>query len=62
LRGEFRHEDLEGGAELLRIEMAEQPAERVVVGQAIPQSQEAAQEWLFRLGEFRHIDHALAAT
>jgi hypothetical protein len=53
---------LKRGAELLRIELAEQPAEGVVAGEAIGQAEKTTQEGLFRFGEFRHVHRALAAA
>ena len=60
--GKPRHEPLEGGAELLRIKLTEQPAERVVAGHPIRKLEEAAQERLLRPGKQRHIHRALPAA
>ena len=60
--GEPGHEALKRRAELGWIELAEQPAERVMAGHAVGQLEKAAQERLFRFGEFRHVNRALTAT
>jgi hypothetical protein len=52
LLGECRHEALERRTELGRIEQPEQPAECVMAGQTVVQTEELTQEWLVRLGEF----------
>src|SRR5271167_743188 len=57
--GKARHEPLECSAELFRIELPEQPAERVMAGHPVRQLEEAAQEWLLRAGEQRHVHRAL---
>jgi len=59
--GEAGHEALEAGAELVRVERAEQPAERVVTGRAVLELQEAVQEVDLARGEFGHVAAVLAA-
>jgi hypothetical protein len=54
-----RHEPLEGGTERRSVQQTEQPAESVVARNAIGQPEKAAQQWLFRLGECRHIHYPL---
>jgi len=48
--------------ELLRIEQAEKPAERVMAGHAILELKEPAQKWLLRLREQAHVHRALPAA
>jgi hypothetical protein len=62
LLGKSCHEPLKCSAELRRIEQPEQPAERVVAGQAILKPEKAAQERLLRFREQRHVHRALATT
>ena len=62
LLGECRHEALERRTELGRIEQPEQPTECVMAGQTVVQTEELAQEWLFRLGEFGHVRRVLTAA
>jgi hypothetical protein len=57
-----RHEPLVGGAELGRLEQSEQPAERVVAGQAVLQFQQAAQERFLGNRKRRHVCRSLTAT
>jgi hypothetical protein len=59
LPGKRRHEPLERGTELCRVEQPEQPAERVMTGQAVLQTEELAQERFFRLGKFGHVRRVL---
>ena len=60
--GEPCHEPLKNGAELRRVKLAEQPAERIVTGNAILKSEEAAQEHLFCFRKPCHRHRALPAT
>jgi hypothetical protein len=60
--GKRRHEALKAGAELIRIETAEQAAEGVVAGRAVRQIEELAQEKFLGLGEQGHVHRALAAA
>ena len=60
--GKCRHEALEYGTELLRVEATEQSAERIVAGQTALKPQEAAQERLLGLGIQCHVDRRLPAT
>ena len=62
LRGKRRHEPLEGGAELVRVQQTEQPAERIVARQAFLELEEAAQKRLLRRREQCHVDRTLAAA
>src|SRR5271165_4301313 len=62
LLAKARHEPLKRGAELRRIKLAEQPAERVMAGQPVRQLEEPAQERLLRLREHRHVRRALPAA
>ena len=62
LLAKLRHEPLKRVAELIRVQIAKQPAERVVAGQAILQLEKAAQKRLFGLREHRHVHRTLAAT
>jgi hypothetical protein len=50
------------GAELRRVELAEQPAECVVAGQPGRQLEKTAQKRLLGRGEQRHIHRRLAAA
>jgi len=59
--GEAGHEALEAGAERVRVEQAEQPAERVVTGRAVLELRGAAQEVDLARGEFGHVGAVLAA-
>jgi hypothetical protein len=56
------HEALKRGAKLRRFELSEQPAEGIVVGDAVGQLQKAEQERLFGFGELRHVNRAMAAA
>src|SRR4051812_501538 len=60
--GKPRHEALEAGAELVGIEQAKDPAERVVARRAMLQGQKTAQERFLVLGELGHVHRALPAT
>ena len=60
--GEAGHEALKRRPELLRVEHAEKPAERVVAGHAILELEKPAQERLLRLREQAHVDRALPAA
>src|SRR5271154_4328541 len=60
--GEAGHEPLKRRPELLRVEHAEKPAERVMTGHAILEPEKAAQERLLRLGEQAHVHRALPAA
>src|ERR1700689_4868730 len=62
LLGETGHEPLKRRPELLRIEHAEKPAERVMAGHAILQLEKPAQEGLLRLREQAHVHRALPAA
>ena len=62
LLGKTRHEPLKRDAELCRVELAEQSAERVMAGQTIGQLEEAAQERLLRLRKQRHVPSPLATA
>ena len=62
LLGETSHEPLKRRPELLRIEHAEKPAERVMAGNAILKPEKPAQERLLRLREKAHVDRALPAA
>ena len=62
LLGETSHEALKRHPELIRIEHAEKPAERVMAGHAILKLEKPAQERLLRLGEQAHVHRALPAT
>jgi hypothetical protein len=60
--GKRRHEALKRDTELIRIETAEQPAERIVARRPVLQVEEITQEWLFGLREQCHIHATLAAA
>ena len=60
--GETGHEPLKRRPELLRVEHAEKPAERVMAGHAILELEKPAQERLLRLGEQAHVHRALPAA
>ena len=62
LLGETSHEPLKRRPELLRIEHAEKPAERVMAGNAILKPEKPAPERLLRLREKAHVDRALPAA
>jgi hypothetical protein len=62
LLGKLRHEPLKRAAELIRVQIAKQPTERVVAGQPILQLEKTAQKSLFGLREHRHVHRTLAAT
>src|SRR5208337_650505 len=62
LLGETGHEALKRRPELVRIEHAEKPAERVMAGHAILKLEKPAQERLLRLGEQTHVHRALPAA
>ena len=57
-----RHEALKRDTELIGIEAAEQPAERIVARRPVLQVEEITQEWLFGLREQCHIHATLAAA
>src|SRR5438270_779047 len=59
---ELPHKPLKGIAKLIRIEIAKQPAEGVMAGQAVGQGEKAAQKWLFGLSEQSHIYRTLTAA
>jgi hypothetical protein len=56
------HKALKGCPELSRIDPTEQPAERVVTGDAVLQLEKAAQEPFLHLCEPRLVNRALAAA
>jgi hypothetical protein len=56
------HEALKRRPELLRIEHAEKPAERVMAGHAVLEVEKPAQERLLRLREQAHVHRALPAA
>jgi hypothetical protein len=60
--GEISHEPLKRRPELVRVEHAEKPAERVMARNAILKPEKPAQERLLRLGEQAHVHRALPAT
>jgi hypothetical protein len=60
--GKALHELGKAGPELLGVEQAEHPAEGVVAGHAVRQSEKLPQETLLQLPEQRHVGAALAAT
>jgi hypothetical protein len=60
--GKSCHEPLEGSAELLRVEQAEQAAERIMAGQTVLELEDAAQEWLLRNRECCHVRRTLTAA
>jgi len=62
LFGKRRHEPLKRGAELLRIQQSEKPAESIVAGDATLQNEEFAQKVLLGFREFRHIRRVLTAA
>lgn len=62
LLGKTSHEALKRHPELVRIEHAEKPAERVMAGHAILKLEKPAQERLLRLGEQTHVHRALPAA
>src|SRR5271165_1158771 len=62
LLGKTSHEALKRRPELVRIEHAEKPAERVMARHAILKLEKPAQERLLRLREQTHVHRALPAT
>ena len=60
--GKRRHEPLKRGPELIGIELAEQPAERVVTGWTVLHVEKFAEKWLLCPGEQRHVHRALSAA
>src|SRR5271165_4245899 len=53
--GEAGHEPLKRRPKLLRVERAEEPAERVVARNAVLEPEKPTQERLLRLGEQAHV-------
>ena len=62
LHRKLRHEALEHGSELIRLQSAKQPAESVVARQAVGEFEETTQVAFLRLRKQRHIDGALTAA
>ena len=60
--GKTRHKPLKRSTELVRIEPAKQPAERIMAGHAVFKLQEPAQKGLFRPGKQAHIHRTLRAA
>lgn len=60
--GELRHEPPEARTKLVRVEQPQHPAERVVAGRPVLQSEELTQESLLRLRKLSHVDRPLPPT
>jgi predicted transposase YbfD/YdcC len=58
----LRHKPLKRIAKLIGVEIAKQPAEGVVAGQAVGQGEKAAQKRLFGLSKQSHIHRTLTAA